>query len=98
MKRIIKGKKYNTETAKLIDFYGDGEGFTRWKEYLYRKKTGEFFLHGMGGPLTWYAEHRGSESWGSELIIPLSLEEARKWMEKYSEVDLYEEVFGEVEE
>lgn len=38
-KRIINGKVYDTETAKLICKRTDDNGTT----YLYRKKTGEYF-------------------------------------------------------
>lgn len=50
MKKIINGKKYDTESAQEIcsrssGHYGD---FHRVAETLYRKKTGEFFLYGEG--------------------------------------------------
>lgn len=100
MKKIIGGKRYNTETAKYI---GSGSpdysvnDFKYFEENLYQKKTGEFFLHGKGGPMTKYAIQAYGSMMGSEKIIPISLEEARSWGEKYLSPDEYEEVF-EVEE
>lgn len=37
MLKIIKGRKYNTDTAKLIGVVGE-------QQKLYSKRTGEFFL------------------------------------------------------
>jgi len=52
MKKIINGKRYDTETAQLIGSasYSNRTDFRFWSEELYRKKTGEFFLYGEGGP------------------------------------------------
>lgn len=38
MEKLIKGRKYNTDTAKLIGVVGE-------KQELYIKRTGEFFLY-----------------------------------------------------
>lgn len=38
MEKIIKGRKYNTDTAKLIGVVGE-------QQKLYSKRTGEFFLY-----------------------------------------------------
>lgn len=38
MLKIIKGRKYNTDTAKLIGVVGE-------QQKLYSKRTGEFFLY-----------------------------------------------------
>lgn len=100
MQKIIGGKRYNTETAKYIGSAQSNCGVTDFKyfeESLYLKKTGEFFLHGEGGPASKYAKEFDGSMWGDEKIIPLSQEEARDWGEKYLEVEKYEEVF-EVEE
>lgn len=58
MKAIINGHKYNTDTAKLIASYANRGGwrdFHHFEEALYKKKTGEFFLHGEGGSETKYS-------------------------------------------
>lgn len=54
MKKIINGKKYDTETAGLICEHDNGRSWTDfyfYKECLYKKKTGEFFIHEEGGLL-----------------------------------------------
>lgn len=102
MKKIINGKMYNTDTAELIasDGWGSKSDFKHYDEELYRKKTGEFFLWGEGGPLSRYAEPDGSgHGWYSgSKIIPLDEEEAREWMEEKASTEKYIEVFGEPEE
>lgn len=102
MKKIIDGKKYDTETAKRLGFYsnyGSWRDFNHFEETLYQKKTGEFFLFGEGGPLTRYAESCGDNSFsGGSRIIPLTEEKAKAWVEKNLSADEYEALFGEVEE
>ncbi|MGN8763930.1 ribbon-helix-helix domain-containing protein [Hornefia butyriciproducens] len=101
MKKIINNKRYDTETAKLLgeDSYSNWGDFHFWEETLYQKRTGEFFLHGVGGPASKYAETVGQNQWtGGEKIIPLKFEKAREWAEKHLEADAYEEIFGPVEE
>ena len=99
MKKIIDGRKYDTETAVALATYSDGKGwrdFSHFEETLYRKKTGEFFLHGSGGPMTKYSRSRGQNEWsGGDEIIPLKFEAARKWAEEHMDVEEYEEIFGE---
>ena len=55
MKKIINGRKYDTETAKEIGYWSNGypcSDFNHCEETLYLKKTGEYFLYGEGGALT----------------------------------------------
>lgn len=102
MKKIIKNLLYSTETAKELGSWGNNLGyrdFGHMTETLYQKRTGEFFLHGEGGPMTKYAESAGQNTWtGGERIIPLSVESARKWAEEHLSVDEYEKIFGLPEE
>ena len=102
MKKIINGKKYDTETAKEIASTSGGEGprdFHYFEETLYRKKTGEFFLAGHGGPASKYAKSCGLNQWcGGEAITPLTEQEAKTWCEFALDADEYEVIFGEVEE
>ena len=98
MKKYINGKVYNTNTAKQIaeDSYFSG-GFDQYSEELYQKKTGEFFLHGKGGPGSKYAYPAATGGYyGGEKIIPLTFEEARQWVEKTQSTEKYDEIFGEV--
>lgn len=101
MKKIINGKRYDTETAKLVDSWSNNfscNDFHWYCEDLFLKKTGEFFIYGIGNGLSPYAESVGLNcSQSGEKIIPISIEEAKKWIEKKSEVDIYEDLF-EVED
>ena len=101
MKKIISGRRYDTSTAKLLGVasYGYCTDFEYWREELYVKKTGEFFLYGQGGPMSKYSRPVGQNEWsGGHEIIPLSLCEAQKWAEKHLSADEYEEIFGRVAE
>lgn len=102
MKKIINNKVYDTETAKELGFWqntGDSRDFNWICETLYRKKTGEFFLHGEGGPMTKYAEAVGCNSWsGGARIMPITFAEARAWAEEHLTGDEYEAIFGAVTE
>lgn len=101
MKKIINSKLYDTETAKEMgqDSYLYPRDFGHWVETLYKKRTGEFFLHGVGGPASKYAESCGQNQWsGGEKIIPLTYEAARAWAEEHLDADDYQEIFGAVSE
>lgn len=102
MKKIINGKKYDTDTAQELASWDNGGGwrdFHHCEETLYRKKTGEFFLFGEGGPMTKYAVSQGQNSWsGGSKIIPLTHETARQWAEEHLDGDDYEAIFGPVVE
>ena len=99
MKKIINGRVYDTATAKLIGSKTHGEStsdFGYWSEALYKKRTGEYFLHGEGGPMTRYAGGLGDNSWGwGEKLIPLTADKARKWAETNLDADAYIQEFGE---
>ncbi|MCH5337995.1 MAG: hypothetical protein J1E03_04375 [Acetatifactor sp.] len=99
MKKIINGKKYDTETATLIGEYWNGYGdFYCVLEKLYRKKTGEYFLYAEGGALTEYAEHYDNGQSDASHIFPYTEKEAKNWAMKKISVDEFESLFGEVEE
>lgn len=102
MKIIINGKIYDTDTAKELAGWANEGGwrdFRHMEETLYRKKTGELFLHGAGGPMTKYAEPTGQNGWrGGERIMPMTFDEARQWAEEKLSADEYEKIFGEVTE
>ena len=102
MKQIIKGKLYDTETAKEIAAWGNNRStrdFSYCSETLYRKRTGEYFLYGHGGPMSKYAESCGDNSWsGGSKIIPLTYKAAQEWGEEHMDADDYMEEFGPVSE
>ena len=101
MKRVVKGKLYNTDTATCIGSYeySNAGDFCHVCEELYRKNNGEYFLAGKGGPKTKYREQVSTRGWSSgEKIIPMTIDEAKDWAEEYLSIDTYIEEFGEPEE
>lgn len=102
MKKVIKGKLYNTDTAKLLGEWSNGYSSTDFSflaESLYLTKSGAYFLHGEGGGNTKYSQSYGNNSWGgSEQIVPISPQSAREWAEQYLTADEYSEIFGVPEE
>lgn len=101
MRKIIEGKSYDTDTAALVGEWSAEccpTDFEWFREELYRKRTGEYFVWGEGGPQSRYAVHRYGSWSGSEAITPISYEDARKWAERHLTADEYESEFGEVEE
>lgn len=101
MKKIINGKVYDTEKAQEIGIWDNGSYgcFDSIQETLYCKRTGELFIHGVGGASTKYAECRAGDGWtGGSKIIPLTWDAAREWAEEHLDADAYQQIFGEVVE
>ena len=102
MRKIINGKAYDTEKATFVAEYDNGQWDNRFNlitETLYRKRTGEYFLHGGGGSMTHYAKSCGQNSWsGGELITPLTYDQAKQWTEQHATAEEYEREFGVVED
>ena len=97
MKKIINGKRYDTETARKVASCGHGDGprdFRYYCETLYCKRSGEYFLAGEGGPMTKYARPVGNSRTGGENVFPLTYEQARDWAEREMDADAYEAEFG----
>ena len=72
MKKSIKRKMYDTETAKQLNFkhvgeFGEAHGY---EERLYITKTNLYFIYGVGGPESPYPQ---------ETIKPITKEEADAW-------------------
>ena len=102
MKKIINGKVYNTDTAIKIAEYESGsvtDGLHYYTETLYRKKTGEYFIHGEGGAATIYGEQTSYDRrLGGERIYPISFDKATEWAEKHMDADAYIKEFGIVDD
>lgn len=102
MKKYINGKSYDTATATELGCFSNGgtwRDFNHFVETLYRKRTGEYFLHGEGGPMTQYRERVDNSSWsGGEQIIPITVDEAREWAEKNLGTEEYDAIFGAIAE
>jgi hypothetical protein len=101
MRKVIDGKRFDTETATLLaEAQGGGysDDFHHWQEALFRTPRGRFFLNGNGGPLSRYARSIDQNSWsGGSDLRPLSEAEARQWVETHVNGE-FEDVFGEAEE
>lgn len=97
MKKIINNRLYNTDTAKEIGEYTNGQvgGLDYMEETLYKKHNGEYFLYGFGGAQTRYAHQVELNGWGSgEEIMPFTFDQAREWAESRLSVDDYAKAFG----
>lgn len=96
MNQIINGKRYDTNTATKIGLYDNrlATSDCKWyRETLMVKRTGEYFLVGQGGPMSIYAERVDNTTSGGVKIIPLSVENAKKWAEGHLTAVEYEEKF-----
>jgi hypothetical protein len=95
MQKIIRGKRYNTETAHLCGDreYGD-TAEERAYEALFQKRTGEFFLYGKGGVKSKYRKEVSLNNWAyGEEIIPLTDTQAKEWAETYLYPEDYQQFF-----
>ena len=99
MKRVINGKRYDTETAPVIAEWNNGlsDGdFHYMEETLYRTDKGTWFLQGTGGPLSSYAEvsANGRERSSSSVIVPYTSDAAKAWLESREQYNALERFFG----
>lgn len=81
MKKRIRGLEYNTETAtKIAEISEFSHSDNRhYEETLYRKRTGEFFIHGVGNGESKYGKIFGESMTPGEGIKPLTFDEAKNW-------------------
>lgn len=97
MKKIIDGKRYDTEKATLVAEWDNGLGYSDfgWCETsLYCTQNGSWFLAGEGGALSEWSEPCGNNGrGGGSGIKPLSELEAREWLEWHEFTDELEEYF-----
>jgi hypothetical protein len=101
MRRIIDGKRYDTETAEDVASWHNHyypNDFHYCTETLYRTKKGGWFLAGEGGPLSKYARSCGDGRRGGKGLFPITEEEARQWLEERDGVDVLEKYFGHLVE
>ena len=101
MNKVINGKRYDTDKAEEAGRWDNGlypGDLDYYGEELYRKRTGEFFLHREGGPRSVLARADGTGWAGGEDVVPLPYEEARRWAEEKLDADGYAALFGEPDE
>lgn len=99
MKKIINGKRYDTETAKQIAYWENGSSYSdgHWmEEELYRTKNGNWFLHGKGGAMSPYSRPVDSNARTSGAdLIPLDADAAKAWLESHDCITELEEHFSD---
>lgn len=101
MKKVIKGRVYCTDTAKELGYWYNTANMSdlAWaSETLYKTKSGQYFLHCEGGPMSRYGWQFGNEGGYGEKIEVLSIDQAKTWAEERLNGDEYEEIFGVIEE
>lgn len=102
MRKIINGRKYDTDTATRIAEWEntiDVRDFSHYSETLYRKRNGEYFIFGSGNAGSRYSTRVEQNTWsGGQNIAPLSYDAAREWAETHLDADTYETEFGDVSE
>lgn len=99
MKRVIGGKRYDTEKAESIGTWWNGYGqndFNFCREELFLTKNGCYFLHGEGGAMSRYAAGHGNSVGGGESIVPLSLDEAFEWAQNHLAPEEFEDRFTDM--
>jgi predicted HicB family RNase H-like nuclease len=99
IRRIIKGRAWNTKTAELVyetlgrsevmhefggEYYDDGQR-------LYRTRKGNLFFIAWFDKLTYLNEDIGHEF--VDDLKPISYEEAKLWLETYAPDEIYEQCF-----
>lgn len=101
MKKIINKKRYDTDKATKIGVWNNGysrSDFNYCAETLYKKRTGEYFLHCEGHALSPYGVPCGNGSVWGELIKPLTYVQAQNWAIEKLDADLYENEFGVIKD
>jgi hypothetical protein len=97
MKKIIDGKRYDTNTATKIAGWDNGLGssdFNNCSEELYKTKSGNWFKYGEGGPMSAYSVSCGNKSWGGGSdIVPMTEDESFEFLQEH-DMDACEEHFA----
>ena len=99
MKRIIDGKRYDTETAEKVAWVGSWSGISRsdntyWDAGLYRTPRGRWFLAGHGGPASLFGQPVGNWTEGGSGIAPISEGEALRYLEHAGNIEALEQFFA----
>lgn len=98
MEKVIKGKRYNTDTARKIGGFKEFDPLSPdyIKEDLFVKKSGEYFLFCEGGSKSRYAQRSGSSWVNGSKIVPLSYTDAMSWsMDNLDEFTFRDEFYDD---
>lgn len=96
--KVINGKMYKTSTANQLLFViekGLEEYKTKHLTLLFQKKTGEYFLFKVAYENKGW---NGQYPINKKTIKPLTVKEAKDFVEKNGNCEEYEAIFGAVEE
>ena len=99
MTKFINGKRYRTGNGEMIYCHSNclpDNDDNRLTEVLYVTKKGNYFIYGTGGAKTKYAVSHGETSSGSEDIIPLTKDEAFRWLAELNRNEEIELFFWEL--
>lgn len=88
MKKTIRGRKYDTETARKVGCKTEQAQYGEVDYALYRKRTGEYFVHAEFSYML--------DDGNPDYIKPLSEDEANEWAQEHLNADVYESEFGEI--
>ncbi len=97
VKRVVDGHLYDTGQARLVaeSRYEGASDEEDYKEALFRNENGVLFLAAEGGVESFYsAVLRGGKPARGTEIIPLTADEACRWLEDHDHIDQIEELFG----
>lgn len=97
MNKVINKKRYDTDSAACVCENWNGlppSNCDYFRETLYVKRTGEYFLYYAGGALSQYSKTDGANRWGIDGIKPLTNSEAMSFCQQYADADTYEKYFG----
>ena len=99
MKRVIDGKRYDTDKAQCVAEYAntyDRGDFHWYEEGLYQTAAGSWFLACQGNAASPYARAvaQNERGPGEELRV-LSEAEARAWLEQHNKTGELEDYFGD---
>ena len=101
MRKIIHNLVYDTNTARYVGEYAAEKDGYAYKEVLYRKRTGEYFLYGIGNYASQYGKRVENAAgkkrkWAAgEKIVPIPYSKALQWAGTHLAKHQYDEFFGE---
>jgi len=98
MRKVIDGKRYDTEAAELIYVWNNGRyGDFRFRsKSLYRTRNGAWFFYHAGGPVTDMAVSVGNNGYGgSETIEPIDDDDAYGFLQAHSDDSDAEELIDQ---
>ena len=100
MRRIIDGKRYDTDTATMVadispaGFYRNDFRYEETK--LYRTVRGAWFIAGEGGPLSRWSRSLGQNGMtDGEGLRPVDADEARAYLEREGDTHSIEQYFAD---